>query len=413
MPGTRSLPRAPLTRHCAPSGDGERRHDHPARCRRLGRHAGGGSAAPRRRLLLVRGDRAGTGRGRRGPRRSCPACSPSSPPPGSGCRCRPAAARSPTAPRCGSRWSATRTTEFVPCFTSVQRLTAWADLADAAHASRRRAGDARHVVPHLVVPAAGLAGRLPAGVGLALNPDSVPGLPLYPECVPYLARHRRAVVGPPRSRRADRPPAGRARHAARRARAALWRAARRPAAAAAWLAVPGQGEGLVIAVTLDDPAASPPARPRSTRSSAPRRRSRCASRSRSTSRSPASRRARTRSPTGSRATPAPSTSAPSRLAPGARHAAGLPGAPRPSRLPAVRRSAAGVVGEGKLQPGQCRAHASAPRGPRTRSGTAGYGSAGHRCAARLRYRPQGLTGRTDERAADALALRDPEAETKC
>src|SRR5487761_614181 len=73
--------------------------------------------------------------------------------------------------------------EFVPCFTSVQRLTAWADPADAA---ARRAGDAR-TVPHLVVPAAGLAGRLQAGVGLALNPDSVPGLPLYPECVPFLA----------------------------------------------------------------------------------------------------------------------------------------------------------------------------------------------------------------------------------
>jgi hypothetical protein len=38
-----------------------------------------------------------------------------------------------------------------------------------------------------VVPAAGLAGRLPAGVGLALNPGSAPGMPLYPECVPHLA----------------------------------------------------------------------------------------------------------------------------------------------------------------------------------------------------------------------------------
>jgi hypothetical protein len=80
-------------------------------------------------------------------------------------------------------------TDFVPCFTSVQRLEAWAELA-----GQQRAGDARvlphidaRVLPHIVVPAAGLAGRLPAGVGLALNPGSTLGLPLYPECVPLLA----------------------------------------------------------------------------------------------------------------------------------------------------------------------------------------------------------------------------------
>jgi len=78
--------------------------------------------------------------------------------------------------------------DFVPCFTSVLRLAAWADQADVPE---QRAGDARAaasaVVPHIVVPAAGLAGRLPAGVGLALNPGSAPGMPLYPECVPHLA----------------------------------------------------------------------------------------------------------------------------------------------------------------------------------------------------------------------------------
>jgi hypothetical protein len=79
-------------------------------------------------------------------------------------------------------------TDFVPCFTSVLRLTAWADQAGGP---RQRAGDAQAtqagVVPHVVVPAAGLAGRLPAGVGLAINPGSAPGLPLYPECLPCLA----------------------------------------------------------------------------------------------------------------------------------------------------------------------------------------------------------------------------------
>jgi len=79
-------------------------------------------------------------------------------------------------------------TDFVPCFTSVLRLTAWADQADVP---AQRAGDPRvapsTVVPHIVVPAAGLARRLPAGLGLALNPNSAPGLPLYPECLPLLA----------------------------------------------------------------------------------------------------------------------------------------------------------------------------------------------------------------------------------
>ena len=78
--------------------------------------------------------------------------------------------------------------DFVPCFTSVLRLTAWADQADVP---AQRAGDPRvapsTVAPHIVVPAAGLAGRLPAGLGLALNPGSTPGLPLYPECLPLLA----------------------------------------------------------------------------------------------------------------------------------------------------------------------------------------------------------------------------------
>jgi hypothetical protein len=79
-------------------------------------------------------------------------------------------------------------TDFVPCFTSVLRLTAWADQGNVP---AQRAGDPRTVppaaAPHIVVPAAGLAGRLPPGVGLALNPDGAPGLPLYPECVPCLA----------------------------------------------------------------------------------------------------------------------------------------------------------------------------------------------------------------------------------
>jgi hypothetical protein len=161
-------------------------------------------------------------------------------------------------------------TEFVPAFTSVQRLTAWADLPGAP---AQRAGDARTVpsaVAHIVVSAAGLAGRLPAGVGLALNPDSVPGLPLYPECVRYLAR----LTGPA----ADERDPGRGGFAMEQlplgtgtrvliglppaeptallaeTRAALRRLPAVAAASRAWLSVPDRGAGLVIAVGLDDPA---------------------------------------------------------------------------------------------------------------------------------------------------------------
>ena len=159
----------------------------------------------------------------------------------------------------------------MPCFTSVQRLTAWADLPGAA---AQRAGDARAVpsstVPHVVVPAAGLAGRLPAGVGLALNPGTVPGLPLYPECVPYLAR-----LTPPGSEGGGpaagqlaledllpgtgarlligHPPAEPTALLAE-ARTALRTLPAVSAASRAWLSVPGHGAGLVIAVDLDDPA---------------------------------------------------------------------------------------------------------------------------------------------------------------
>jgi hypothetical protein len=108
----------------------------------------------------------------------------------------------PTTPRPFTNGTAVRLpvvtrkgTDFVPCFTSVLRLTAWADQGDVP---RQRAGDPRvapsTVVPHIVVPATGLAGRLPSGVGLALNPGSMPGLPLYPECLPLLAEL--AVNGP-------------------------------------------------------------------------------------------------------------------------------------------------------------------------------------------------------------------------
>jgi hypothetical protein len=171
-------------------------------------------------------------------------------------------------------------TDFVPSFTSVQRLTTWADAVEAEAEARseadarggnarsddvadefrfagssrqwQRAGDAR-VVPHVTVPAAGLARRLPAGLGLALNPNSAPGLPLYPEAVSYLARLDQqgtttiAVGDPP-----TEPVALLTEARARLRRLRFVRSASR-----AWLSVPDRGEGLVIAVALDDPASEP------------------------------------------------------------------------------------------------------------------------------------------------------------
>ena len=158
--------------------------------------------------------------------------------------------------------------DFVPCFTSVQRLTAWVNAADIpraapaqesqfAESGRRwqRAGDAR-LVPHLVVPAVGLARRLPSGLGLALNADGANGLPLYPESVSYLAR----LVPAETTAEARQATAVGVGHPPVEPRALLdeTRAGLRGLgfvryASRAWLSVPGAGEGLVISVALDDP----------------------------------------------------------------------------------------------------------------------------------------------------------------
>jgi hypothetical protein len=148
----------------------------------------------------------------------------------------------------------------------VGRLTAWAD----AITTWRRAGDAR-VVPHIVVSAVGLARRLPAGLGLALNPDSAPGVPLYPECVSYLARlspdelipAQRMTAARPQDPPATRPPflvghpPTEPAALLREARDALRTLPSVRHAARAWLSVADAGEGLVISVTLDDPSSEP------------------------------------------------------------------------------------------------------------------------------------------------------------
>jgi len=106
-------------------------------------------------------------------------------------------------------------------------------------------------VPHIVVPAAELARRLPPGLGLALNPGAQASVPIYPEGVTYLAAAE-WEAGDARIRLGQPPvePESLLREISARLRPipAAQQASR------AWLSVSGEGEGLIIAVDLDDPA---------------------------------------------------------------------------------------------------------------------------------------------------------------
>ena len=86
----------------------------------------------------------------------------------------------------------------------------------------------------------------------------MPGLPLYPECVPFLAGIAEPWFGSAAvpGGLIGHPPGAPATLLAE-SRAALGTVPAARLAAAAWLAVPGEGAGLVIAVTLDDPADGP------------------------------------------------------------------------------------------------------------------------------------------------------------
>jgi SseB protein C-terminal domain/SseB protein N-terminal domain len=109
----------------------------------------------------------------------------------------------------------------------------------------------RRPVPHVVVPTADLARRLPPGMGIALNPGAAASVPIYPEGVIYLAAAE-WTMGDVRVR-LGRPPTE-PESLLREISAGLRpiRAVRQ--AARAWLSVPGTGEGMIISVTLDEPA---------------------------------------------------------------------------------------------------------------------------------------------------------------
>jgi hypothetical protein len=133
--------------------------------------------------------------------------------------------------------------EFVPAYTSAGRLLASTAESGDAHA--------RPVVPHVVVPAAELARRLPGTLGIALNPGAGESVPVYPEGVAYMAAAHSAAAGA--SIRVGHPPAEPGALLSE-IRSVLPSVPAARTAATAWLSVHPVGEGLVISVTLDDPA---------------------------------------------------------------------------------------------------------------------------------------------------------------
>lgn len=136
--------------------------------------------------------------------------------------------------------------DFVPAYSSAELLRQFArpaeDLAQAATEPEP--------VPHVVVRAADLARLLPASVGIALNAGASQSVPVYPPGVSYLAAGPDAcdlelLTVNPLPVRPDDLLAGIA--------AGLMAIAAVRDAAAAWLSVRFAGEGLLVAVTLDDP----------------------------------------------------------------------------------------------------------------------------------------------------------------
>jgi hypothetical protein len=133
--------------------------------------------------------------------------------------------------------------EFVPAYTSAELLTAMARPA----ATRLDAGQ----VPHAVVLAADLARLLPPGIGIALNAGASQSVPIYPPGVAFLATDASAAgqdrvsLGPLPAEPGD---------LLAEIRAGLAGIPQAVQASAAWLSVKFSGEGMVISVTLDDPA---------------------------------------------------------------------------------------------------------------------------------------------------------------
>jgi hypothetical protein len=142
---------------------------------------------------------------------------------------------------------------FVPAFTSAARwhATIPRPRPPVPRGPARDIFAAPPVRPHIVVPAAALARLLPPGVGIALNPGAGPSIPVYPDGVAYLAM---AAVPGPRGRISVGPPPVRPDDLLDGIGSGLTAVPSAARACAAWLSVEAAGQGLVISVTLDDPA---------------------------------------------------------------------------------------------------------------------------------------------------------------
>jgi hypothetical protein len=147
--------------------------------------------------------------------------------------------------------------EFVPAYSSARlleqfgRLTPPEPAAPRLPAAELAPDQHADAPPHVVVRAADLARLLPPAIGIALNPGAAQSLPVYPPGVSYLAAadagadtDRISVAALPV--RPDALLAGVA--------AGLIGIAAVREATAAWLSVQSAGEGLLVAVTLDDPS---------------------------------------------------------------------------------------------------------------------------------------------------------------
>lgn len=149
--------------------------------------------------------------------------------------------------------------EFVPAFTSLRRLTRWVAPEDRKNTGlvppqyRPDTGEATDgLVAHMVVAATDLAQQLPPGLGIALNPGGDTSVPIYPDGVAHLAASERGRQTPIQLGHPPAEPLDLLREISNGL--ATLDAVRH--ASRAWLTVPGQGEGLVVSVTLDDPASA-------------------------------------------------------------------------------------------------------------------------------------------------------------
>jgi hypothetical protein len=161
--------------------------------------------------------------------------------------------------------------EFVPAYSSARLLEQFGRRADWVRptpaepvadqfqpeslAAEPESGDPvpaqrREPLPHVVVRAADLARLLPPAIGIALNAGAAQSVPVYPQGVSYLAAgdagEDAGINVEPLPVRPDALLAGIA--------AGLIAIPAVRDAVAAWLAVRSAGEGLLVAVTLDDPA---------------------------------------------------------------------------------------------------------------------------------------------------------------